>query len=78
MKFSITRTSAQWIDAPKPCEEAVLESRYLCAKDGDYELWNNEYRIEIDSLQELVDLTKKYGEIIINGNSLEIYDDYRE
>ena len=36
--------------------------------------------IVINSLEQLVDLSKKYGELIINAdeNEIEIYDDYRE
>jgi hypothetical protein len=34
--------------------------------------------IEVSSLEELVNMTKEYGKIIINENTLEIYDDYRE
>jgi hypothetical protein len=34
--------------------------------------------IEIKDLEHLVNLTKKYGDIIINGDEVEIYDSYRE
>lgn len=39
---------------------------------------NKEIFIEMDSLQELVDFSNKWGQIIINGDVIEIYDDYRE
>ncbi len=40
--------------------------------------------IELNSLEELIDLCEKFGEVVVrkdwsgNGNTLEIYDDYRE
>jgi hypothetical protein len=34
--------------------------------------------IEMDSLQKLVDFSDKWGQIIVNNNEIEIYDDYRE
>jgi hypothetical protein len=37
-----------------------------------------EVEIEVSSLEELVNMTKEYGRIIIDENTLEIYDDYRE
>ena len=47
----------------------------------------NVWTIEINSIEELIALSRKYGEIIIAGHyldindmypTLEIYDDYRE
>lgn len=34
--------------------------------------------IEINSLDELINFVKKYGSIVLDENSIEIYDDYRE
>jgi hypothetical protein len=34
--------------------------------------------IEMESLQELVDFSDKWGQIIVNNNEIEIYDDFRE
>ena len=74
MKFEIKRTSLDpYIheDVP-PCEEAIRESDY-------------EWSIEVGSLEELVSLCSKYGDLIIERYSragevytIEIYDDYRE
>ena len=74
MKFEIKRTSLDpYIhkDVP-PCEEAIRESDYV---------WS----IEVGSLEELVSLCSKYGDLIIERYSrtgevdtIEIYDDYRE
>ena len=63
MEFMITRTSF-WENSNKPTKKAY-------EKDGNW-------CIKINSLEELVKLTREEGEIIINGDYLEIYDDYRE
>jgi len=34
--------------------------------------------INISSLEELLEFSKKWGELIISGNEIIIYDDYRE
>ena len=70
MTFKIERTSLSYDNYKnenknvKPCKEAY--------KKGNY------YFIDINSLEELLNFTVKYGEIIIYNETLEIYDDYRE
>lgn len=63
MEFMIRRTS-DWNNSKKPTKKAYKEK----------EIWY----IKIKSLEELVELSKEEGKIIICGDSLEIYDDYRE
>jgi hypothetical protein len=65
MDFVITRTST----CEKPCEKAILE-------DGTID----EYHIEINSIDELMELSKDLNESVIVSHSgmIEIYDDYRE
>ena len=84
MKFQIERTS-DWIGEKLPCEGAVLVREETATT---YPL----YHIEIGSLEALVELMKREGEIIIkegcynkegdyNDDGLpviEIYDTYRE
>lgn len=57
------------------------EGQWIARREADKELWT----VEIESLHELMHLSKKYGDIIIrekdyNSTSpkIEIYDDYRE
>lgn len=38
----------------------------------------SQYEIEINTLEELVRFTREYGEIVLDENYIEIYDDYRE
>lgn len=64
MEFMITRTSLLWGSSEKPTEKAYK-------KDGNW-------CIKINSLEELAELSREEGGIIIDGDYLEIYDDYRE
>jgi hypothetical protein len=95
MKFRIYRTSS-WGGTWSPIKPDWDLSQYngfyvFIDNDGRSDLILNnegirekmywwELYIEIRNLQELLELSKKFGEIIVNAkdNSLEIYDDYRE
>ena len=61
----------------------IGENGYICRDREGVNVWT----IEINSIEELVTLSRKYGEIIIADHyldindghpTLEIYDDYRE
>lgn len=61
----------------------IGKNGYICRDREMMDVWV----IEINSIEELVALSRKYGEIIIAGHyfdindeypTLEIYDDYRE
>lgn len=76
MKFLVTRTSLynRW-GSNSPCKEAKQEM----SEDGP--IWT----IEINTLEELINFRKKYGDIILTISiypeidyKIEIYDDYRE
>ena len=78
MTFEIERTS-DWNASKKPCEGAILAHEET---ETDYA----RYHIEIGSLEDLVALMKREGEIIIREGGykedglpvIEIYDTYRE
>ena len=57
----------------KPCNKAVTANREI--NDG-IELIR--WKIDIKSLQDLYELINEVGRIIIDEDSIEIYDDYRE
>ena len=73
MRFRIKRTSDR---KNCPCRESVFNRE------------TQEYNIEINTLEELVAFSEKYGELILKDDnyygkekyipSIEIYDDYRE
>lgn len=72
MIYRITRTS-DWYGEKKPCEGACLH------KAGNLEYGEeNEWHIAINTLQELKDLIKEVGEIVMNEDEIEIYDTLRE
>jgi hypothetical protein len=69
MKFTISRTSDRFRSC-KPIEGSVVV---------DSEFYGYDRRtIEIPDLEALVALSEREGDLIINGNTIEIYDDYRE
>ena len=79
MKFNIERTSDAFGDT-KPIPYAVCESEGYNEFNGLYE---RIYTIEINTLEELMKLIEKEGQIVISPNSkglptIEIYDDWRE
>jgi hypothetical protein len=68
MRFEISRTS-NW-HGEKPCEEAKPGPE---TSRGRATWW-----VDLDSLEDLLSLSVKYGELVVNENTIEIYDDYRE
>ena len=80
MKFRITKSS-DIFSGNKPCKEAYKEN---CTSTNGVEF--SDWFIDIYDLNDLLQLIKKYGEIIVSDYSgdpsaryeLEIYDDYRE
>lgn len=69
MKFQVIRTS-QW-KSEKPCEEAVKR--------------NDIWVIELNTLEDLINFVRKYGDVVIYESmykeypyTIEIYDYYRE
>jgi biotin-(acetyl-CoA carboxylase) ligase len=41
-------------------------------------LSKKDVKIEINSIEELIDFMNKWGELVLNQNEIEIYNDYRE
>ena len=56
---------------PPRADEFVSFNNQYTKQDG-------EVFIEIKDLPELIKFIKKYGEIVMDTDSIEIYDDYRE
>ena len=71
MKYNIDRTSDTGnLNKRKPCSKAYLSG---------YDEWQYpRWCIEINTIEELQELINEVGEIIVNKESIEIYDDYRE
>ena len=45
---------------------------------GIFTVTQEDTYIEINTIEELVALTEEYGDIVFDGEEIEIYDDYRE
>ena len=74
MRFRIMRTSGLGYDSP--CEGA-----YTLPDEHDPNNWYHKWYADLNTLEELLALSKKHGDLIINTEfepSIEIYDGYRE
>jgi len=67
MRFLVIRTSSSLDDSP--CENAY---------HGSEPLEINNWFIDINTLEEFMAFQKRYGQLVLNSNTIEIYDDYRE
>ena len=65
-----------WLWREKGTNHQTTEEGYIKRMDGMRDCWV----IDVGSIDKLVELSKKYGELIIDGDEMEIeiYDGYRE
>lgn len=89
MKFIIYRTSGYYANVEKLEDLGINLNKYNVSLESKIDRYGNELEyavIEINSLEELVRLTKDYKQIILDSNNtfvdgildLEIYDTWRE
>lgn len=89
MKFTIYRTSGHYVDVEKLEDLEIDLNKYNVSLESKINCFGEEKTyavIEINSLEELVKLTKDYGQIVLNPTYswvkemqvIEIYDDWRE
>lgn len=89
MKFIIYRTSGRYVDVEQLEDLEIDLDKYNVSLESKIDCFGNEKTyaiIEINSLEELVKLTKDYGLIVLNPTyswvdgmqAIEIYDDWRE
>lgn len=79
MKFTLTTTGYFYTDEDQI--EKLKGLGFEFTQDAllnIFEIKEGSKEIEINSLEDLVKFTENYGEIILNENEIEIYDDYRE
>ena len=55
-----------------------IESGQGTGIKGIFTVTQEDTYIEINTIEELVALTEEYGDIVFDGEEIEIYDDYRE
>ena len=77
MKF-ILSTSGDFY--PRADERKELEEIGFTFSPSDYKDFtiNGSPEIEINSLHELIQFVDKFGRVIVENGSMEIYNDYRE
>ena len=77
MKF---RLSTSGYFYPKADRRKKLEEIGFSFKPSDYKGFTiaGSPEIKMDSLEELIKFSDKFGEIIVSNGSIEIYDDCRE
>ncbi|WP_114752280.1 hypothetical protein [Pleomorphovibrio marinus] len=77
MKFKLQTTGDFY---PKDEERKKLEPLGFKFIPSDYERFyiEGEPEIEINSLEDLIEFSNKFGELIISDGYIEIYDNYRE
>lgn len=77
--YYIVKRASSWNNGEKPCEEA---EKHKIVYNGDlFEVWF----VELDTLSQLKDFTRKYGKVVLQESRLFagtfeilIYDDYIE
>jgi len=76
MKFNLCTSGYFYDDAEKRKELEALGFVFENIK----ETWHivKTTTIEINSLEELLAFTEKWGDIVLNNDTIEIYDYYRE
>ena len=80
MKFKIIRTT--YSNELQPCVEAFADGEIRKSfkdRHGKERIFIRQtWAVEIGSLEELVEFTKRYDQIVFDGEEIEIYDGYRE
>jgi hypothetical protein len=78
MKFTLSTTGYFY---PNEEDRLKLQEIGFEFEHSDYLKFkrsNKQLEIEINSLEELISFSNKFGAVIINDSSIEIYNDYRE
>ncbi len=73
-RFDCEYGAHQGVWRSKGRNHKITEEGYIARQLDDKISWS----VEINNLEELSTFTEKYGRVIIEGRSIEIYDDYRE
>lgn len=77
MKFELSTSKYFYPDKNERIELSKLGFTFRPSKYKEYVIEGTP-EIEINSLEELIEFSKEFGELIIEDESIEIYNDYRE
>ena len=78
MKFTITTTASLYRNLEDVENLKTIGFVFLEDRSNNFHKKNKSVKIEINSIEELISFTIKFGDIIVNQTSIEIYDGYRE
>ena len=81
MRFTLSTSGDYYYDsdAKKNLEKIGFKFKPTTFLKYEYVIdYNVDPIIEFKTLEELVEFSKEWGEIILIGNKIEIYNDYRE
>lgn len=81
MKFKLSMTQFFFSDGEEMKEYKKLGLRFKKYKDFPpftHRITDYEPTIEINTIHELVEFTKRHGQVVFNCDSIEIYNDHRE
>jgi hypothetical protein len=83
MKFELSQEKV-WVDDKEKKEleklgfKFVKENRLPYTSCGEWYHSGKNPKIEFNTLKELMNFIKKYGQIVLSEDEIEIYNDYRE
>lgn len=79
MKFELTTSSAFYTEEEaNKLKDIGFTFKTINAEFGCLIDLSSSVQVEIESLEDLIDFSKKWGRIIIFDGEIEIYDGYRE
>lgn len=86
MKFELSTTGSHYDSEQQKKKleklgflfEEIHENPMYIDKRKTWYLGHKQLEIEINTLEELIEFSNKYGDLIVSENRIEIYDDYRE
>ena len=76
MKFTLKTTGNRYADRIRIQKVEKLQKFGFTFDKKFYKLSDGE--IEINTLEELIEFSREWGELVISEGCIEIYDDYRE
>lgn len=85
MKFKLSTSANLYLKEPN--KEEIEKLKSFGFKFHDYRSISgadtlviecDEAQIEIDTLEELIEFSREWGKLVIDENSIEIYNSYRE
>jgi len=78
MKFELSTSGYFYPDEAKRVKLEEIGFTFKPSYFMEYKITDVKPEIEINTIDELIQFTAKYGEIIVSGETIKLYDDYLE